>query len=94
METVDVALTEHSDTHNWHRTHQLRMGDGQYRGTILSGMLLLQILLVHAAHTPLPAILPFSLDEDVDALLLLCLSSGFSFFRYLHSTIDKTGQCI
>ena len=32
---------------------KLQTGDGQYRGSIRSGMQLLQILLVHAMRTPL-----------------------------------------
>ena len=78
MENVQTAFTDVMfrgipDAH-WCQTHQLQFGDGQYRGPLVrSGM---QVLLVLAARTPLPVISPFSLDEDIESLTLLRLSSG------------------
>ena len=46
------------DSH-WYQKHQLQIGDGQYRGPLVRSSM--QVLLVLAARTPLPAISTFSL---------------------------------
>ena len=46
-----LCLRSVLNTH-WRRTHQLWKGDGQYTGLWRIGIQLLQILLAHAARTP------------------------------------------
>ena len=61
---------------HWHQTPQLRTGHGQHRGPICGGMIMLQILLKHAAYPCMPAISTSSMNKDEESLLLLHFLSG------------------